>query len=368
MRRLILLAFAILAPGRISAQGILPDSFAGWHAQGASQPFAGFMPEEWKALSSEEGFVSGETRNYSQGGDTLTVTLDRMKDPSGAYSAYTFMRSADMHRAHFSEHSSVSSGKALILAGNFVLTVTGSNVGREEAALKILVEQVSARADHGPYPTLWQHMPQRGLVHASDRYVLGPAGLNQLLPLAQGDWLGFAGGAEAEVARYDLNGQQMTLLLADLPTPQAASERLKHLGTFLNINGQKGDDAGPPVFAKRSMTLLALVSGARTKEQAEKLLGPIESNMLLTWNEPSSALADADAGMLIVSIIYGTGVLCVFALIAGLAFGGVRLAVKRALPGKVFDRDDQLQVLQLGIFSKPIEVQDFYGLGRAAKK
>jgi hypothetical protein len=42
----------------------------------------------------------------------------------------------------------------------------------------------------------------------------------------------------------------------------------------------------------------------------------------------------------------------------------VRLLVKRLLPGKVFDRDSQLQVLQLGLGSKPIQVQDFYGLAK----
>jgi hypothetical protein len=52
-----------------------------------------------------------------------------------------------------------------------------------------------------------------------------------------------------------------------------------------------------------------------------------------------------------------------FAVVAGLAFGGVRIAVKRLLPGRVFDRGDQLDVLQLGLGSKPINSEDFYGIG-----
>ena len=50
-----------------------------------------------------------------------------------------------------------------------------------------------------------------------------------------------------------------------------------------------------------------------------------------------------------------------FALVAGLSFGGLRLIVKRVAPGKVFDRSSQLQVLQLGLGSKPINSDDFYG-------
>jgi hypothetical protein len=64
--------------------------------------------------------------------------------------------------------------------------------------------------------------------------------------------------------------------------------------------------------------------------------------------------------MMIVGAITGTGVICLFATIAGLAFGGVRLVVKRAT-NKVFDRPDQVQVLQLGLSSKPINAEDFYG-------
>jgi len=40
---------------------------------------------------------------------------------------------------------------------------------------------------------------------------------------------------------------------------------------------------------------------------------------------------------------------------------GLRLIVKRVAPGKIFDRSADLQVLQLGLGSKPINSDDFYG-------
>ena len=64
---------------------------------------------------------------------------------------------------------------------------------------------------------------------------------------------------------------------------------------------------------------------------------------------------------MVVGTIEGTGVICLFALIAGLAFGGLRVVVKRSLPGKIFDRAEYVQVLQLGLASKPINAEDFYG-------
>jgi hypothetical protein len=48
------------------------------------------------------------------------------------------------------------------------------------------------------------------------------------------------------------------------------------------------------------------------------------------------------------------------ALAVGLGFGGFRLLVKFLLPGRVFDRASQVEILQLGLSSKPIDSRDFY--------
>jgi hypothetical protein len=61
-----------------------------------------------------------------------------------------------------------------------------------------------------------------------------------------------------------------------------------------------------------------------------------------------------------VGTIVGTGVILMFALVAGIGFGGVRLVVKYFFPGRVFDRDTHVEILQLGLTSKPIEAKDFY--------
>ena len=45
----------------------------------------------------------------------------------------------------------------------------------------------------------------------------------------------------------------------------------------------------------------------------------------------------------------------VAAVVLGIAFGGVRVLTKRFFPGKVFDRPEQIEVLQLGISGKKID-------------
>ena len=62
------------------------------------------------------------------------------------------------------------------------------------------------------------------------------------------------------------------------------------------------------------------------------MLGQVQPGTVLTWNEPTFQFKEPSIGVMVVGTIEGTGVICLFALIAGLAFGGLRLVVKRRLP------------------------------------
>jgi hypothetical protein len=197
------------------------------------------------------------------------------------------------------------------------------------------------------------------MIQRSDHYVLGPVALNEFFPLGADDWLGFSHGAEAETAQYQLDGKTVTLLLADFPTPQIASDELARLGKKFSVNGSNSG-TGAPLFAKRTVTMLEIVYGAATQAEAAPVLNQIESGTQVTWNEPTFQFKEPSIEMMIVGSIIGTGIICAFTLVAGLAFGGFRLVVKRALPNKVFDRSSQIQVLQLGLSSKPINAEDFY--------
>lgn len=346
----------------------LPGSFGSWSATAAEAPV---QPGAFKinpAILDEYGFASAVSRQYARGSDALDVRVIRLKDPTGAYGLYSYLRSPNFHRTDITEHSSIAPGRALILQGSLILDVAGQNVPAVQTDLKTLATAIGAKSNPGPYPTLFDHLPQNGFLGDSDRYILGQATLHEFFPVGDGDWLGFASGVEAEAAKYRLNGEEMILLVADFPTPQAASKTMDSWAGMFNLNGSQKGGAKPLVYAKRSLTLVSLVYRAKSQEQAEALLGKIHSGTELTWNEPAFSLTDPDMGTVIVGIIYGTGILCMFALIAGLAFGGFRLAIKRLLPGMIFDRSSELNVIQLGLGSKPINSDDFYGLGRATRE
>jgi len=360
-----------------SAQGILPSSFAGW--TGDPQPgipapvvfndhIASVAAGQLAATRQEYGFVSGEQAAYSQANEKLQVTLYRMKDPSGAYGLYSYLRSPDMRRADITDHSAMSHERALVLDGNLVLDIHGADLERSGKDLNALVAAINPKAEQGPLPALSDHLPVKGFIDRSDKYILGPQTLNQFFPVTTNDWLGFDTGAEAEVARYHVDGRELNLLLADFPTPQTAQKKLTQLQQDYHVNAPSTDPNGSPIFARRSITLLAIVSGARTREEADKVLDQIQSGTEVTWNEPTFQFKEPAITTMIVGAIIGTGIICCFALVSGLAFGGFRLVIKRWLPDKVFDRSSQMQVLQLGLGSKPINSEDFYGIDRKPSK
>ena len=359
------LLFVALLPA--SAQGVLPQSFAGWTAGTTLASTIGFKDPTAETVSREYGIVSGEKAAYSRGKDTLSVSLYSMKDPSGAYGLYSYLRSPDMAHTVFGDHSVISRERALLLDGNLLLDVHGTDLEKYGQDLNALVAAVNSKSEQGPLPTLSEHLPTKGFVDRSDKYILGPVALNQFFPVSADDWLGFSHGAEAEVAKYHVEGRELNLLIADFPTPQVAQKRLVDLQQLYHLNPASTDGNPSPLFAKRAITLLAIVSGARTRAEADQLLSQIQSGSEVTWNEPTFQFKEPSIGAMIVGSIIGAGVLCMFAVVAGVAFGGFRLVVKRYFPDKVFDRSSTMQVLQLGLGSKPINSDDFYGSGSSSR-
>lgn len=361
MQKIVPLCFLILLTALAAqAQSVLPSSFGNWKEEGAPAAAATEVPAT--EAFHEYGLTGSEAAAYQRGGETLDATLWKFQDPTGGYGGYSYLRTADMTRSDLAEHASYSNDRALILIGNFVLEITGNDVPRDLASLKDLKKAVEPRAQMGPYPDLWKFLPPTGLAGGTNHYVLGPVGLAKFLSLAPGDWLGFSDGAEAEVAKYHIGGNDLSLLIADFPTPQFAQKRLEDLEQSLKVNSPDTAENSPALYGKRTNTLVAIVAGAKSKQEADVLLDQIEVGSEVTWNEPTFQFTQPSIGTIVVGTIVGTGIICAFALVAGVAFGGVRIVTKIAFPDKVFDRTSQVQILQLGLSSKPINAEDFYGI------
>src|SRR5215472_9519278 len=131
---LVLMASGLAA----AADQFLPESFAGWNATErrtitlvngapAPDPELALSGNEIQAIV-EYGLTGVEIATYAKENRSLSVTLFRMKDPTGAYGEYSYLRSPEMERTDFTDHSSISSDRALAMQGSSVLEVRGADV------------------------------------------------------------------------------------------------------------------------------------------------------------------------------------------------------------------------------------------------
>ena len=355
------------APRPASAQSILPQSFAGWTA---SAPATTLAPSALDSLLGPDApafreyvVKSIEQRAYTEGSQSVSVTLYRLRDPSSAYGAYTFLRNDSLASVALGSFAGASHDRALIVVGEMLLDVTAppKQARPPDADLKQLADQVDKKADHTPYPFIGEHLPVPGRVPNTVRYVIGPLSLAHFVPIGTDDWMGFDYSAESILAKYRAGSNEETLIVTSYPTQQVAAKKFADMLRRFTFDPPGGVPPGQTVlFGKRVSSYVAVVVGAPSRQAANKILDQVGYESNVTWNEPKQSYTEPGINTMIVEAFLGTGVIMLFAIAAGIGFGGLRLLAKIFLPNKIFDREKQIEILQLGISSKPIKAKDFY--------
>lgn len=312
---------------------------------------------EWKAVDAvalesvagslapllrEYGARHTEQADYQVGSQRLRVLIHEMPDRSSAYGAFTLLRG---------KNPAVSVGEAAVRTSEGLVFYQGQYLVAAESAAgaepwRPLAQALAERShDQASLPNLPLYLPQEGFIAGSDAYVLGPLALAQVAPLAQGDWVGFAYGAEVEAARYRIGSHEATLLLISYPTPQMARQHLDGLGRLFNLN-QSGSSPGPAAFARRKSSLVVFASGLESVHEFDRMVSGVAYEPQLSWSEP----APVDTSTIIpglLGIFFGTALIVILTLALGLAFGVARLLLLSTLPGRVFDKPVENDVIFL---------------------
>ena len=370
MRKLIVvLVFAACLGATTPAQtGILPDRFGAWEAEGPLKAIPakdlaanGTEGTAAEAVLKEAGLSGLEQRAYRNGPDHVTLRLFRLRDPSSAYEFYTFLLAPGMRNMGVGRDSALSQYDGRILVGNLVVEVTLSADAKPES-LQQLASALEPKADASPLPPLKTYLPKEWRIFGSEKYALGPDGFRAAMSSSnEGAYadlskeVGFQDGAEAIFARYQ--GQQGggVLLLLEYPTPQVAENRRHHLEEALPAAAKQ---AG--VTVERKASLLSLVFNATSAMHAQAIRERVDYETQVTWNEPHQSATDPPLVQMLYKIFLFTSLFLVVATVTGIAFGGFRILVKHWLPGKVFDRPEDIEVLQLGLSGKKIDPTDLY--------
>jgi hypothetical protein len=367
-----LLAFVLTAIycalGAAADSSLLPEQFGPWQAEAPAKTLkvqdlgAGWA--SWpggERVLKEAGLDRIEQRTFRNGGDEITLRTFVLRDPSGAYELYTFLLTPGLKDVGIGKDSAGTENDARILIGNLVVQASiPANVKPE--TLQGLLDALKAKADPTPLPPLKAYLPEHWRVFGTEKYALGPEGFRAALASLGLDAangltheVGFENGVEAIFANFKGEHGSGTLLLLDYPTPQLAEQHLHHIQLTLPEAFKR---AG--VSVERKASLLSLVFAATSPQHAQAIRDAVNYETEVTWNEPHQTATDPSIFAVMVKILLFTGLFLGVATGLGVAFGGIRVIIKRLYPGKIFDRPENIEVLQLGLSGKKIDPSDMY--------
>jgi hypothetical protein len=197
----------------------------------------------------------------------------------------------------------------------------------------------SAKGSADNLPTLPEYLPKKDAVANSAKYILGPQALLVAKSPLTAEQIDFGHDPEVLMQDYSSPDGGLTLTLLDYPTPQIAGERLRAL--------QSAQQTNPAFLARRTGPILAVVTGAINSSEAKTLLNSVNYEAEVTWNERTSFSKRDNIGNLILAVFTLIGIILLISLIFGVFFGGIRLLAKRVFPNRLFDRPEDLEIIQL---------------------
>jgi len=348
MKRFLLAVAACLWLGAVAIAAdnpaFLPKSFAGWSQTGQPQitTDAAQADAAYPAVLKEYGFTDSETATYTRDdGRKLTIKAARFDDATGAYGAFTFYRQPVMKTEEIGTKAASANNRVLFFRSNVLVEANFDRISAMSASelrdLAAVLPTVQGGADN--LPTLPEYLPKKDAVENSAKYVLGPQALLAAKSPLTVEQVDFAFQPEVLTQDYSSKSGDLMLTLLKYPTPQIAGERLRALQ-----GAQKGSSN---FLERRTGPILEVVTGATGSSEARDLLNSVNYEAEVTWSEATSVTPRNNIGNLILAVFALIGIILLISIIFGVFFGGLRIVVKRFFPDKVFDRPEEVEIIQL---------------------
>jgi len=310
------------------------------------------------AVLKEYGFQRLEKASYTRDdGRNLTIKAAVFEDASGAYGAFTYYNSLEMEEETIGGQAAFLNNRVLFYQGNVLVDAVFDRMSVMSASQLRQLAGLLPQAEGGKNkaPLLPGYLPkgtvERSLEKHTTKYILGPAALDRIgspLPAAMVD---FKSGAEVVIGKYAVTAGDSTLMLIEYPTPQIAAERLRQIDASHQVAQQQPGvativDVGP-FFDSRTGPIVVIAAGPLSKSEARALMSSISYEADVTWNENTYVSKKDNLANFLFNAIILCGIVVGLALVAGIAFGGLRVLVKRLFPDSVFDRREAMEIISL---------------------
>jgi hypothetical protein len=336
---------------------LLPQQFAGWQLKDAvTKSVDPVAADEANApVLREYAFQRLEKATYTRDdGRKLDIKAAAFDDASGAYGAFTYYKSPAMLNERIGGQASSLNNRVLFYQGNILVDAVFDKLSVMSAAelreLAGFLPQPPPNARN--LPPLPTYLPRQSYRKNTAKYIMGPVTLDRVgspLPSAMVD---FKSGAEVVIGRYAANAGDSTLMLISYPTPQIAIEKLRQIDAAHQVNSQPQAGVAPildvgPFFDKRTGPIIVIAAGPLSQAEARSLLSSISYEADVTWNENTYLSKKNNLANLLFNVIVLCGIILGLSLVAGLAFGGLRILMKRLFPNRVFDRPEDMEIISL---------------------
>jgi Family of unknown function (DUF6599) len=356
-------------PTQVQPTQVLPQEFGGWEVSGTPKTSTdpGLADPVNAEVLKEYGFNDFESASYSRDdGRKLTVKAARFADASGAYGAFTFYKTPEMLVEKIGDQGASLNERVLFYRGNILIDAVFQRLSAMSAAeLRELASDLALPAENtGKLPGLPAYLPKQSYVKNSAKYVLGPATLGKVDTPIPSELVDFSRGAEVVLGNYNASGGEATLMLISYPTPQIAGEHLRRIEAAQKQGAQPPGVPllanGGPMFEKRTGPIVVVVAGPMSESEAKSLLASVNYDADVTWNENTYLTKKDNLANLLVNVIVLCFIIIGFALVVGVAFGGIRILAKRFFPDRVFDRRQDVEFISLHLSEsgpEPVEVK-----------
>jgi hypothetical protein len=337
---------------------LLPDGFGEWKVSGSADNALTIAPDVQKELIT----TRQDAKKYGAEGNAATVSAMEFTDATGAYSAFTLLRTLEMRPCgaanNLGKDCAVAAGKLLFWQGDTVVLIVPTGTKPMSASsfnelVGMLPKPSGAKA---ALPLLPTKLTQDGLEKESLRYAVGP-----LTYAAQG------GGIPASVIDFSKSPEILTarytggktghgvLTMIFYPTPTIAGDRMRAIQKAVEDKTlSAGMLTGEPAAA-RSGPIVAFASSGFTAKQAQKLAEGVKYQAAITWDKPEGYMDQLKvkaAASVMVQIMIFVFVMAGAALALGIVFGGGRAAF-RLSRGKPISSLDDMEVISLGLRGRP---------------
>jgi hypothetical protein len=348
------------ASTHVASGPVLPTGFGGWQLKGtvanSEDPAAADAVNA--PVLKEYGFQHLERAAYTRDdGRNVTIRAAVFADASGAYGAFTYYASDEMAQETIGAQAASLNTRVLFYQGNVLVDALFDKMSVMSAAqLRQLAGLLPPVEDNkGNAPSLPTRLPKRAfdrnIEKNTTKYILGPVTLDRVGSLLPASMVDFKSGAEVVMGKYAAKAGDSTLMLIEYPTPQIAAERLRQIDAAQQVTQQQPGvasivDVGP-FFDGRTGPIVVIAAGPLSKSEARSLMSAVSYEADVTWNENTYVSKKDNLANFLFNAIILCGIVVGLGLVAGVAFGGLRVLMTRFFPDSLFDRREAREFISL---------------------